>query len=98
VDVLEFAETAPVEELDAGGEARLGAILGADLDDAVVFRGGCDHLAAFPDRVAHRFFDVDVFASLTGPNGEERVPMVGGDDEDGVDVGRGLRACGRRWW
>ena len=78
-----------MQELDASGEAGLGAILGADLHDAVVFRGGGDHLAAFPDGVAHRLFNVDVFAGLTGPDGEEGVPVVGRDDEDGVDVGAG---------
>jgi len=32
------------------------------------------------------FFDVDIFAGLAGPDGHERVPVIGSGDGDGVDV------------
>lgn len=32
-----------------------------------------------------RLFDVDILASLTAPDGDERMPMIGSGDGDGVD-------------
>lgn len=56
------------------------------LDDAVVFSGGIEGDAAFVDVVAARFFYVDVFTGLAGPDGDERMPVIRGGDGDGVDV------------
>ena len=39
--------------------------------------------AAFAHVVAHRLFDVHVFAGLDGPDGGQRVPVVGRGDRDG---------------
>jgi hypothetical protein len=47
---------------------------------------GFDHFPAFPDIVGRGFFDVDVLARLAGPDGRERVPVIGGDDGDGVNL------------
>ena len=82
----EFAVFAAVDGGDLLGPAAAGAALGAVLDDAVVFAGGFDALAAFEDVVAAGFLDVDVFAGLASPDGDEGVPVVGGGDGDGVDV------------
>jgi hypothetical protein len=85
-DVVDFAEFAGMKVLDRGGQARLGAVVRADLDDAVILRGGLDHLAALPHGAAHRLLDVDILPGLAGPDGEERVPVVAGRDQHGVDV------------
>ena len=36
--------------------------------------------------MGHGFFDVNVFACLTRPDGGERVPVIWGDDGDGVNL------------
>ena len=82
----EFAVLAAVDGGDLLGPAAAGAALGAVLDDAVVFAGGLDALAAFEDVVAAGFLDVDVFAGLASPDGDEGVPVVGRGDGDSVDV------------
>lgn len=82
----EFAVLAAVNGGDLLGPAAAGAALGAVLDDAVVFAGGFNALAAFKDVVAAGFFDVDVFAGLASPDGDEGVPVVGRGDGDGVDA------------
>ena len=48
----------------------------AVLDDAVVLPSGLDEPAAFEHGMAARFFNVHVLARLTGPNRQQRVPMV----------------------
>jgi hypothetical protein len=63
-----------------------GALLRADLDDAVIFSRCLDHLAAFPYLVRCGFFDIDVFARLAGPDGDKRMPMVGRRGGDRVDL------------
>ena len=82
----EFAVLAAVNGGDLLGPAAAGAALRAVLDDAVVFAGGFNALAAFEDVVAAGFLDVDVFAGLASPDGDEGVPVVGRGDGDGVDV------------
>ena len=62
------------------------ALLHPDLADALVFAGGGDGLAAFPNRVRKRFFDVNVFPGFHRPNGAEAVPMVASRDDDRVDI------------
>ena len=39
--------------------------------------------------VAQRLFNVDIFARLTGPDGNERVPVIGRRDADGRGNRRG---------
>ena len=56
---------------------RLGASLRANLHHAVVLAGRLDHLLPFPGIVAGGFFDVDVFTCLDGPDGGQRVPVIG---------------------
>ena len=60
--------------------------LEADLNDALILASGLDHPAAFPRVVGEWFFDEDIFTGLTGENGGETVPMVGGGDNDGIDL------------
>ena len=58
--------------------------LRAALDDAAVLPSGRHHLPAFPDVVRERFLHIDVLSRLAGPNGGQRMPMVGGGQDDGV--------------
>ena len=86
---LDLAEAAGADELDDAADGGDGAVLGAGLEDAGVAADGRDELAAFVERDGDGFFAVDVFAGLGGVDGHEGVPVVGGDDDDGVDIGAG---------
>ena len=70
----------------AWAQLVVGAALGAVLDDPVVLAGGLDGDPALVDVVAARLLDVDVLAGLAGPDGHQRVPVVGRGDRDGVEV------------
>ena len=82
----EFAVFAAVDGGDLLGPAAAGAALGAVLDDAVVFAGGFNALASFKDVVAAGFLNINVFAGLASPDGDEGMPVVGRGDGDGVDA------------
>jgi len=86
MDPLDFAVASGLDIACAFLDGGAGALLGAGLDDPVVFAGSLDHFTTFPDGMADGFFDVDVFSCLAGPDGQEGVPMVGGGDDDGVEV------------
>jgi hypothetical protein len=86
VDPFYFAVAAVLDIACAFLDGGTGALLCAGLDDAVVLAGGVDHLSAFPDGVADGFFDIDIFAGFAAPDGEQGVPVVGGGDDDGVDI------------
>jgi len=60
--------------------------LAADLEDAVGGADGVDDFGAVGVDVDHGFFEVDVLAGFEGVDGGLFVPVVGGGDEDGVDV------------
>jgi hypothetical protein len=79
------AEAAGANELDRLADAGVAANLGAGLADLVVMPRRFDEAPAFPDVVAHRFFDVDVLAGLHCPDRGERMPVVRRGDSDGVD-------------
>ena len=84
---LQLAELARLGSLHAG-RPTLASLrrLGAVLNDDAVFLLGFDRHAAFADVVAHGFFDVNVLAGLGGPNGDQRVPVVGRGDGNRIDV------------
>ena len=63
-----------------------GAALGADLHHALVLAGRLDHLLALEYVVAGWLLHVDVLAGLAGPDGGERVPVIGRCYRDRVDV------------
>ena len=63
------------------------AALGAGLDDPVVLPRRVDGLPSLGNVVADRLLDVNILARLAGPDGRERVPVVGRGDRDGVDLG-----------
>jgi hypothetical protein len=51
----------------------------------VVLVGRGHHLLALPAAVVRRFFDVHVLARLAGPDGRQRVPVVGRRADDRID-------------
>ena len=55
-------------------------------DNAIVLGGRFDHLAAFENIVRGRFLHEHILAGLAGPNRCQRVPVVRGGDDDGIDV------------
>ena len=57
------------------------------LGHAAVFAGGLDDGAALGDGEGQRFLDVDILAVAHRVDGDQRVPVVGRADEDGVDIG-----------
>ena len=83
---VDLADAAVLDELDRVAHRRPAAVHRADLDDLAVARLRLDHLAAFPHRVRRGLLDVDVLAGLQRPDRRERVPVIRGGDDDGVDV------------
>ena len=69
--------------LTDGGTA---AVHIAGLDNPIVFAGRLHHLPPFPDVVRSGLLHEDVLAGLAGPDSGQGVPVVGGGDDDGVDV------------
>ncbi len=62
------------------------ALLCAHLHDAFVAPRGRDHPFAFVDEKGHGLLDVDVLAGGAGEDGHERVPMIGGGNNDRLQV------------
>lgn len=83
------ADGATADEVAGDGVAGIGAPLGADLEDAAGAADGRVDVAGFGEGEGHGFFEVDVLAGAEGGDGHAVVPMFGGDDEDGVQIGAG---------
>jgi hypothetical protein len=87
VDGGDFAEQARFDDVVAGvDEVGGAAALGVHLNDAVEAPGGGEHGLAFDDVDADWFFDVNVGAGFHGGDGGQRVPVIGGADEDNVEI------------
>src|SRR6266852_343365 len=56
------------------------------LANPVVLLYGADQLPSFKAVMRARLLHIDVFPGLTGPDGHQRVPMIGRSDGDGVDI------------
>ena len=83
---VDIADGAVAQMMNGFEHAGIGARLAAVLANAIVLFYGADELAAFKGVVRAGFFDVDIFAGLAGPDGHERVPVIGRGDGDGVDI------------
>ena len=81
----DLADAARLDVFDRFLNVRRAPPLGSDLDDALVLARRLDHPPAFDDVVAGRLLDVDILAGLAGQHGQQRVPVVGRGDRDGVD-------------
>lgn len=64
-----------------------GATLEADLDHLTGLLGGGDQPFAFLRVMADGFFEVHMFAGLEGEDGGGGVPMDGGGDDQGIQLG-----------
>ena len=64
----------------------IGAIIEIGLDHPIVFTCGLDYFAPFENVVGDGFFDIDVLAGLTGSDGDQGVPVIGGGGGHGIDV------------
>ena len=60
--------------------------LGADLADGVVLLDGVANGEAFRQVQRHWLLQVNVLAGFTGGDGDQRVPVGRGGDDDGVQV------------
>ena len=83
---LQLAELAGLDGLVQTGDLGTAAGLRAVLNDDAVLLLSLECDAAFRHVVTHRLFDIHVLAGLGGPNGHQRVPMVGSGDGDGIQV------------
>jgi hypothetical protein len=73
---LDLADVALLQPVPSLPPRAAGSALGTSLHDPPIRAGGVDGLAALPDGVGHGLLDVDVLASLTRPDGDQRVPVV----------------------
>src|SRR5712692_6894733 len=62
------------------------ALLGAMLHNAVIAPGRLDASASLADVVTQWLLDIHIFTRLAGPDGHERVPVVGCSDGDGIQL------------
>ena len=60
--------------------------LGAMLHNHAILLLRLNSDATFGDVVTHWFFDIHMLASLSPPDGHQRMPMVGSSNRDGVNV------------
>ena len=58
----------------------------AHLADALVFERRIGHHPAFGHAIAQRLLDEDVLARLERPHRRNRVPVIGRDDDDRIDL------------
>lgn len=84
-DVFDEASFGPGFELEV---VASGVALVAHLGDDAGTVGEVDEALSLAEGVSERFFDVDVLAEGHGEHGDAEVGVVGGSDEDGVDVVR----------
>ena len=56
------------------------------LNHALVFACGFNSDASFMNIMAHGFFNINILARLTRPNGHEAMPVIGGCDGNSVHI------------
>lgn len=86
VDVFECSNFSATDELASLPELASGSLLGSELEYAVVGLEGFAEELIFLDGEPEGFFDVHILAGFGGGEGDGYVPVVGGGDEDAVDV------------
>ena len=85
-DMLDLAKRAVAKVGDADIRDDAGSLLTAGLENNFVLVDRLHHLTTLPDRMSKRFLAVNVFACLSGVNGDQGVPMVGHGNDHGIDV------------
>ena len=88
MDGFQFADRAVENQFADAFEVRIGVTLGAMLGGELhfVLQVIRAHRAGFFHADAERFFAIYVHASVHGPIGDECVVMIGGADDDRLDV------------
>ena len=86
LDPEDLAKLARADDLD--GLLKMGrrTLLSADGHDLVVLAGRCDHRLPLGYVVSDRLFDVDVLAGHHRLDRRQGVPVVGGGDDDRIDI------------
>ncbi len=84
--VVDLSDRALAQQLDGSPLVWNAAALHAHLHHAIVFARRLQHLLAFEDVVGGGLFYVHILASLAGPDGRQRVPVVGRGDGDCIDI------------
>src|SRR5262245_8278909 len=62
------------------------ALLHSHLNHTIIQSGSLDDLLAFSDAERQRLFDIDVFTGVASINGNGNMPVVGGGNEDCIDI------------
>ncbi len=65
---------------------RTRPLLGSHLDDPLAPASDIDHPSSFTHKQTQWFLDVDILTGCTGHHGHQGVPVVGGRDDDRIDV------------
>ena len=84
--MLEFADAAVADQCAGDPERARGALLGAELKDALVAMDFFPQRPVFGQVRAHRLFQVNVLPGADGCQRGQDVPMIGRGDEAGIDV------------
>lgn len=88
-DHSDLSDLAFLDDFAQAGVEDVANALGADLEDLAGFLFGGDDAVAVFRTLHHGLLAVDVFAGEQGFAGLLGVPMVGGGNNDGVDIGAG---------
>ena len=99
-DEADFAEFSGGDVFGGGVVELSASALETDLDDTVVLSGGVSDQLSLPNCLAEGFFNVDIFASLAGKQGDVGMPVVRGRYHNGIDVRvfeDGLEVAGLAW-
>lgn len=86
MDGNDITDAAFLEESDGGAIGAVRGELVAHLADELIFGGGVAKRAGFMDGAGEGFFAIDVKPKLHGRHGNGGVHVVGGSDEDGVEI------------
>ncbi len=82
---VDVADGARFQFLCGVAKRQGGAAVDSVLHDAIVLARRGHQLAGFEDVMGAGFFAIDILARLAGPDSDQRVPVVGRGDGDGVD-------------
>ena len=86
LDQANVAKFARLNVVASSEIVRCTTILGADLHDALVLPRRLDELATLPNVVAERFLDVNILTRIAGPDGLQRMPVIGGRQRDRINI------------
>src|SRR5690606_36226206 len=85
-DALDLSDATISNQLASLQELARRALLASGLKDAAEASRRIDHATALLDREGERLLAVDVLSGLARMDRDERVPVIGHGDDDGVDV------------